>query len=134
METTVKRCRSRAGPIAVAALLTALCGCSTPPDRESSLEEALLKGTVKVRGKPLPGGELDFNAVNPNRRVEVRKAKVRKDGTYEAKVYIGRNIVTVFPARPRNAQEGKDFFGVNYEEKSVNITAGQNTADLDFLP
>jgi hypothetical protein len=122
------------GPIAVAALLTAFCGCSTPPDRESSLEEATLKGTVKVRGKLLHGGELDFNAVNPNRRVDVRKAAISKDGRYEAKVYVGQNIVTVVPPRPRNTQEGKDFFGVNYEEKPVKVTAGENTADLDFLP
>ena len=134
MATMVIWSRSRASQIAVAALLTALCGCSTPPDRQSSLEEALLKGTVKVRGKRLQGGELSFNAVNPNRRVEVRKARISNNGTYEAKVYIGRNIVTVFPPKPRNQQEGKDFFGLNYEEKSVNITAGQNTADLDFLP
>jgi hypothetical protein len=134
METIVNWSRSRAGQFTVAALLTALCGCSTPPDRQSTLEEATLKGTVKVRGKFLQGGELSFNAVNPNRRVDVRKATISKDGRYETKVYIGQNIVTVVPPKPRNTQEGKDFFGVNYEEKPVNVAAGENTADLDFLP
>jgi hypothetical protein len=134
METTLKWSRSRAGSIVVVVLLTALCGCSTAPDRQSSLEEATLKGTVKVRGKRLQGGELNFNAVNPNRRVDMRKAMISKNGTYEAKVYVGQNIVTVFPPRPRTSQEGEDFFGVNYEEKPVNVTAGVQTADLDFLP
>jgi hypothetical protein len=134
METMVAWSRSCVGQIAVAALLTALCGCSTPPDRHSSLEEATLKGTVNVRGKRLQGGELNFNAVNPNRRVDMRQATISKNGTYEAKVYVGQNIVTVIPPRPRTRQEGKDFFGVNYEEKLVNVTAGENTADLDFLP
>jgi hypothetical protein len=134
METMATSFRSRAGELAAAALLAALCGCSTSPDRQSSLEEATLRGTVKVRGKLLPGGELNFNAVNPNRRVDARKATITRDGTYEAKVYVGQNIVTVVPPRPRNDQEGKDFFGVNYEEKLVNVSAGANTADLDFLP
>jgi hypothetical protein len=28
----------------------------------------------------------------------------------------------------------EELFGVNYEEKSVNVTSGENTADLDVLP
>jgi hypothetical protein len=123
-----------AGPIALAALLTALVGCSAAPDRESSLEDATVTGTVKVRGKLLEGGELNFNAVNPNRRVETRKAAIGKDGTYTGKAYLGLNTVTVFPPKPRNKQEGKDFFGVNYEERSVTVTSGENRADLEFLP
>jgi len=118
----------------LAALLTALAGCSAAPDRESSLEEGTVKGTVKVRGKLLEGGELNFNAVNPNRRVDARKAAIAKDGTYTAKAYVGLNIVTVFPPKPRNKQQGKEFFGVNYEERSVNVQSGENTADLEFLP
>jgi hypothetical protein len=66
--------------------------------------------------------------------VDVRKAAIGKDGTYSAKVLVGQNIVTVFPPKPKNKAQGKDFFGVNYEEKSVNVTPGENTADLDFLP
>ena len=130
METTIGRSSSLAGPLVLAALVTAFAGCSAAPDRESSLEEA----TVKVRGKLLDGGELNFNAVNPNRRVNTRKAAIGKDSTYTTKAYLGLNIVTVFPPKPRNKQQGKEFFGVNYEEKSVNVTSGENTADLDVLP
>jgi hypothetical protein len=134
MEARIRGSCSVAGRIALAALLTAVFGCSAAPDRESSLEEATVKGTVKVRGKLLEGGELNFNAVNPNRKVDVRKAAIGKDGTYTAKTYVGLNIVTVFPPKPRNKQQGKEFFGVNYEERSVNVTAGENAAELEFLP
>jgi hypothetical protein len=134
MQIGARRSRPLASRIGLAALLTALSGCSAAPDRESSTEEATVTGTVKVRGKLLDGGELNFNAVNPNRRVEARKAAIGKDGTYKAKAYIGLNTVTVFPRKPRNKQEGKDFFGVNYEEKSVIVKSGDNTADLEFLP
>jgi hypothetical protein len=134
MEIGTRRSCSLAGWIGLAALLTALSGCSAAPDRESSTEEATVTGTVKVRGKLLNGGELNFNAVNPNRRVEVRKAAIGKDGTYTVKAYIGLNTVTVFPPKPRNKKEGKEFFGVNYEEKSVTVKSGENTEDLEFLP
>jgi hypothetical protein len=129
-----KRSCRFAGWIAFAVHLTALAGCSAAPDRESSLDEATVTGTVKVRGKLLAGGELNFNAVNPNRKVETRKATIGTDGAYSAKVYLGQNTVTVFPPKPRNKQEGKEFFGVNYEERSVVVTAGENKADLEFLP
>jgi len=134
MEMRIKRSCRLAGRIALAALITALSGCSAAPDRERSQEEATVKGTVKVRGKLLEGGELNFNAVNPNRRVDVRKATIGKDGSYTAKAYVGLNTVTVFPPKPRNKQQGKEFFGVNYEEKSVTVRPGDNTADLEFLP
>ena len=91
-------------------------------------------GHCQGTGKLLNGGELNFNAVNPNRRVDTRKATIGKDGTYTAKAYLGLNIVTVFPPKPRNKKEGKEFFGVNYEEKSVTVKSGENTADLEFLP
>jgi len=134
MEMRITRTWHRAGPIAVAALVTAFSGCSAAPDRESSLNDATVTGTVKVRGKLLNGGEVNFNAVNPNRRVDTRKATIGKDGTYTVKAYLGLNIVTVFPPKPRDKQQGKEFFGVNYEEKSVTVTSGENTADLDILP
>ncbi len=123
-----------AGRVGFVAIVALLCGCSSRPDRESSLEEATVKGSVKVRGKLLEGGELNFNAVNPNRRVELRKAAIGKDGNFEAKALIGLNTVTVTPPKPRNKQQDKEFFGVNYEERSVIVQSGENKADLEFLP
>jgi hypothetical protein len=121
------------GRIGLAGVLIVLAGCSAP-DRESSTDDATVTGTVKVRGKLLDGGELNFNAVNPNRRVEMRKTAIGKDGTYTAKAYIGLNTVTVTPPKPKDKKQGKEFFGVGYEERSVTVKAGENTADLEFLP
>ena len=42
--------------------------------------------------------------------------------------------MTVTPRKPRNKKEGQEFFGVNSEEKTVDIKSGENTAELDFLP
>lgn len=134
MEIRKRRSCALAGRIGLAAMLAVLSGCSAAPDRESSLDEATVTGTVKVRGKLLDGGELNFNAVNPNRRVSMRKAAIGKDGTFTAQAYVGLNTVTVTPPKPKNKQQGKEFFGVNYEEKSITVKAGENTADLDFLP
>ena len=115
-------------------VLVALPGCSASPDRESSLDDATVTGTVKVRGKLLEGGELHFHAVNPNRRVDRRNAAIGKDGTFTVKTYIGRNLVTVTPPKPRNKKEGQDFFGVNSEELSVDVKPDENSASLEFLP
>ena len=133
MKRSMSPC-ANSGRLGLAFCLAVFVGCSAAPDRESSTDDAVVKGTVKVRGKLLEGGELNFNAVNPNRRVDVRKAPIAKDGTYTAKAYLGLNTVTVTPPKPRNKQQGKEFFGVNYEEKSVIVEAGENTADLEFLP
>jgi hypothetical protein len=132
--TIISRSCVVAARIGQAVLVTAFSGCSTASDRESSLEEATVAGTVKVRGKLLDGGELHFSAVNPNRRVDPRNAAIGKDGTYSAKVFIGRNLVTVTPRKPRNKKEGQEFFGVNSEEQSIDVKPGENTADLEFLP
>jgi hypothetical protein len=134
MDTSTSRSLILAALIGLTVLVTALSGCSAAPDRESSLEEATVTGTVKVRGKLLDGGELHFSAVNPNRRVDPRNTAVGKDGNYSAKAYIGRKLVTVTPRKPRNKKEGQEFFGVNSEEKSIDVKPGENTADLEVLP
>ena len=124
----------RAAKIVLALVVTVLSGCGAAPDRESSLEDATVAGTVKVRGKLLDAGELHWSAVNPNRRVDTRNTTISKDGTYSIKAYIGRNLVTVTPRKPRNKKEGQEFFGVNSEERTVDVKPGENTADLEFLP
>jgi hypothetical protein len=93
-----------------------------------------VKGTVKVRGKLLDGGDLHFNASNPNRKVETRDAPIGKDGTYTVKAYVGLNVVTLTPPKAKNRAQGKAFFGVGYDEKPVVVNSGENTADLEFLP
>jgi hypothetical protein len=134
MRRGTRRSMSFAGRVGLATLLTALAGCSAAPDRESSTEEATVTGTVKLHGKLLDGGELNFNAVNPNRKVEMRKATIGKDGTYLTKAYIGLNTVTLAPRKARNKKESKEVFGADADEKSITVKSGENTADLDFVP
>jgi hypothetical protein len=121
------------GLVGCAALITILAGCGTTPYLESSTQAATVKGTVKVRGKLIDGGDLHFNASNPNRRVETCDASVGKDGTYTVKAYVGLNIVTLTPPKARTQAQDKAFFGVGYDEKPVEVKSGENTADLDFL-
>ncbi len=105
MEMGTRRSMSLARRVGLAALLTALSGCTAAPYRESSTEEATVTGTVKLHGKLLDGGELNFNAVNPNRKVEMRKATIGKDGTYTAKAYIGLNTVTLAPRKAHGTRK-----------------------------
>jgi hypothetical protein len=117
----------------VAAVLSILAGCGGPSYLEGSTQEATVKGTVKVRGKLIDGGDLHFNASNPNRKVEIRDAHVGKDGTYTVKAYIGLNIVTLTPPKARTKAQDKAYFGVGYDEQHVDVKSGENTADLEFL-
>jgi len=121
--------------IGLAALLAYGPGCgSRTPYLVGSTEEAVVKGTVKVRGKLVDGGVLHFNASNPNRQVGTRDATVGKDGTYTVRAYIGLNLVTLTPPKARTKAQAREFFGVEYDEKGINVQSGENTVDLEFLP
>jgi hypothetical protein len=115
-----------------AALSAALAGCgSGTPRVDGTLEEVTVSGTVKVRGKPLNGGEVHFNPSNSRRRVGGRDAPIGKDGRYSVKTLRGQNVVTVTPP---NAARTKAYFGLEYEEKALDLNPGENTIDLEFFP
>jgi hypothetical protein len=117
------------GRWAVAAAL-ALTGCgSGAPYVDGSLEEATVKGTVKVRGKFLDGGEVHFNPSNSKRPVGGRDAPIAKDGTFTVKTLVGLNVVTVTPPQARK----KAQYGLEYEEKTVDVKSGENTVTLEYL-
>jgi hypothetical protein len=134
MVITIGRTRVPGGRMRLFVLLTVLSGCSESPDRVASKEEATVKGIAKLHGKPMNAGVLHFNASNRNRTVETRDAAIGKDGSYTVKTFLGLNAVTVSAPKTRNAKEGKPYFGLEYEEKSVVVTSGENTADFEFLP
>jgi hypothetical protein len=115
--------------VAAPAMILAGCG-SGAPYVEGSQEEATVKGTVKVRGKPLAGGEVHFNPSNSKRQVGGRDAPIATDGTFTVKTLLGQNIVTVTPPKTRT----KAQYGLEYEEKTVDIKSGENALDLEFLP
>ena len=113
-------------PIMLTAAMAVISGCSAAPDRESSTDDATVTGTVGCRGKLLDGGEHQLQCrQSQSQGRDGRKASIGKDGTFTAKAYLGLNTVTVFPPKPRNKQQGKDFFGVNYEERTVVVTWGR---------
>jgi hypothetical protein len=118
-----------------ATLLYILVGCSSgTPYVEGSLEEAIVKGTVKVRGKPFSEGEIHFSPVNSKRQVAARDAPIAQDGSFTIKTLLGPNTVTVTPPKARAKLRSKEYFGLEYEEKSVDVKSGDNTVDLEFLP
>jgi hypothetical protein len=125
---------SRSGGWAAVLLIALTAGCdSGAPAVEGSLEEATVTGTVKVRGKPLDGGEIVYNPSNPKRIVPARVAPIGEDGTYTVKALVGLNTVTANPPKAKNRNQGRATFGLEYDEKSVTVKAGDNTVDLNFL-
>jgi hypothetical protein len=134
MVMRMSRSRALGTRIGLAVLLTALSGCSASPEREGSKEESTVKGTAKLHGKLMDAGVLHFNANNANRKVETRDATIGKDGTYTVQAFVGLNTVTISPPKTRNAKEGRVYFGLEYEEKTVIVKSGENTADFEFIP
>jgi hypothetical protein len=134
MEMKLRRTSAPGGQLALAALLATIAGCSAAPEREGSLEEATVKGTVKLHGTPMNAGVLHFYATNPNRKVETRDATIGKDGTYNVKAFVGLNTVTVTKPKTRTPKEGQVYFGLEYEEKSVVVKSGENEVNFEFLP
>jgi hypothetical protein len=119
----------------VAALVLALAGCgSGTPYVEGSLEEGVVKGTVKARGTPLVGGDVLFNPANSKRMVGPRTAPIGKDGTFTVKTLVGPNIVTVTSAKFASKSRRKMVSGLEYDEKTVVVNPGEQTIELDFNP
>lgn len=120
-------------------ILSLFVGCDSSggaPYVEGSQDEAAVKGTVKVKGKLVPGGTVHFNASNSKRMVPSRDAQVQPDGTYTLKAYVGQNIVTLTPPRKGRADaRNRDYFGLEYVDKYIEVKPGEeNVADLDLTP
>jgi len=120
-------------------ILSLLVGCGisgSAPYVEGSQDEAAVKGTVKVKGKLVPGGTIHFNASNSKRMVPSRDAEVQPDGTYALKAFVGQNIVTLTPPRKGRADaKNRNYFGLEYVDKYIEVKPGEeNVADLDLTP
>lgn len=113
------------------ALLVPVGGCSDAPPISGSLEEAKVKGTVRVRGKPVDNGIVSFRCANVNRPgVALKEVKIGKDGTYSITTLIGENFVEVsckelFSPKNRVLIEN---------EQMIKIGSGENTLDIDIPP
>jgi hypothetical protein len=120
---------ARAATLAAAVALAASSGCGGggAPPASSSTAEATVKGTVKLRGKPLTAGRVVFDPGNINRADQMaREAPISKDGTYEIKALVGGNNVRL--AGPAVAKDPT----LEYQSQAVEVRSGENTIDLEF--
>jgi hypothetical protein len=126
----MRRRRFLDGLAVAVVLITTLAGCASgEAPGETTLDEAQVKGTVKVRGKPLDGGTLHFNPSNAKRVVGARDTTIAKDGSFTVKTLVGQNVVTVTPKKRTKAS-----YGLEYEEKTVEVKSGENSIDIEFIP
>jgi hypothetical protein len=121
-----------AGWVVIAALLLASSGCDPhagAPPVSGSMEEATVKGTVKIRGKPVNGGSIVFSASNFRRpNAAPRTAAINKDGTYTVKALVGENSVEIECKElltPKN-REFKD------QVWPATVASGECTIDFDL--
>jgi hypothetical protein len=107
--------------------LVACWGCGDgAPAVSSSTDEANVKGTVTIRGKPVNGGEVVFDPSNIKRRdAALNSAKIGSDGTYTLKTLVGENAVRV-----RGPQVDKDP-ALATNQLNVDVKSGENTIPVD---
>jgi hypothetical protein len=126
--------RHVAGWLALA-LWMASGGCSNPfaSAFSSSMEEATVKGTVRVRGKPVTNGQITFRASNINRRnAPTKNTPIGTDGSYTVKTLVGENFVLVVC---KELFTRKNQMLMDLEDgQMVKIQAGENTLDIDLPP
>jgi hypothetical protein len=112
----------------VAGLVVVACwGCGGgAPSVSSSSEEADVKGTVTIKGKPATGGEIAFDPSNINRRdVKLNITKIGSDGTYALKTLVGENAVRV--SGPVVAKDPT----LATNQVNVDVKSGENTIPVD---
>jgi hypothetical protein len=122
--------RSWFTPALGSTLLACTWGCSSSaPSVDTTTAEATVSGTVRVRDKPMDGGEIAFDPTNYKRTDETaRKAIIGKDGTYSITTLQGRNSVRIFgPMVQKEPQLG-------YGMQTLDVQPGENTFNIDLPP
>ena len=123
--------RAQRGIVGLAAALFVGWGCGGgggAPPVTSSMEEATVKGTVTVKGKPLTKGEISFDPSNINRQVGPRTAPIGPDGSYTIKTLTGKNSVTV--AGPTIARDPD----LAMNQTTVDVKSGENRVPIELSP
>ena len=112
----------------------ATIGCSSNPAASaltSSMEEATLKGTVRVNGKPVNNGTLSFRTAHVNRpNSPTKNVNINKDGPYSVTTVVGENYVEV-TCKELNTPQTKKFRGA---EQLIMVQSGENTVDIEVPP
>lgn len=123
-------CKSLLTTTFASTLFVATWGCGDgTPAVDTTTAEATVSGVVKVRGKPMDGGEIAFDASNSQRPNEVaRKAPIGKDGTYSITTLQGRNSARISgPAVKKDPQ-------LAYGILTFDVQPGENTWNIDLPP
>jgi hypothetical protein len=120
------------GPTSMALVLALGCspdGARPAPDQPASTgEEATVSGKVMIKGKPATKGKVTIEPPYVKGKLMPEKiVEVGKDGTYQAKTYVGRNSFTVSGTGVAEAESAG-----TYNKKSVEIKSGANPVDLDL--
>jgi hypothetical protein len=111
------------------ALFVATWGCDGTPSVDTTTAEAKVSGVVRVRGKPMVGGEITFDASNHQRAdAAPRKAPIGKDGTYSITTLQGMNTARI--SGPMVTKEPQLAYGIHTKD----IQPGENTWDIDLPP
>lgn len=114
--------------VGLAAVLIAAWGCGGggAPSVSSSNEEATVKGTVRVNGQPLDGGEIVFDPSNVTRKTAMPTTAKVTAGAYEVKTLVGENSVTV-----RGKAIDKDPI-LSTNQRIVDVKPGENDVPIDL--
>jgi hypothetical protein len=110
-------------------LFVATWGCDGTPSVDTTTAEAKVSGIVRVRGKPMAGGEITFDASNSGRQTETpRKTTIGSDGTYSITTLQGRNTARI--SGPTIAKDPQLGYGIH----TIEVKSGENTFDIDLPP
>ncbi len=106
-----------------------MVGCGEKPSVDTTSAEGNVSGTVRVRGKPMTGGEITFDPSNYERAdAKPRKATIGSDGKYSVTTLQGRNIARIFG--PTNKKEPQLGYGIH----AIEVKSGDNSFDIDLPP
>jgi len=115
--------------IGLTMLLIVGSGCNDrggAPAVSSSMEEATVKGTVTINGKPATGGDIQFDPSNVDRKGMPRTAPIGEDGTYTIKTLVDANVVTITgPKVDKN---------LSAMVQTVKVNSGENTIPIELPP
>jgi hypothetical protein len=117
-----------------AVVLVATSGCGSNPAASgltSSMEEATLKGMVRVNGKAVNNGTVSFRTAHINRpNSPTKNVDIGKDGTYSVTTVVGENYVEV-TCKELNTKQTKKFLG---SEQLIMVKSGENDVDIELPP
>jgi hypothetical protein len=117
-----------------AVVLVAISGCGSNPAASgltSSMEEATLKGMVRVNGKAVNNGTVSFRTAHINRpNSPTKNVDIGKDGTYSVTTVVGENYVEV-TCKELNTKQTKKFLGL---EQLIMVKSGENDIDIELPP